>query len=321
MKTHFNAVCTLCVFLQVATAVASPGAPRDTAQNAPGASVTDTPKDKPTDTPKDVYLPTLGGNLPKVLKARVEPYFVTADIYVPSGKTMIIEPGCVLLFNNFTGLHVEGKLVAEGTKDRPIVFSSAFDKEYNAHTAMHANPYDWDGIYIHEGGIGTSLSNCKINYSVYGISSLTKYIMVANAVFHDNGRSDLTIEGIKQAVTAKPYSFALTIADAKKDGVPVKILMDPMGKKRTILRYCGIGLCAAGCVTGIWSGVQAGKDEKTLNSLKDTQIAHIDDNLYQNSSSVYNKALQARNRDEWIAVTGFALALLGAAGVGFSFTF
>jgi hypothetical protein len=67
--------------------------------------------------------------------------------------------------------------------------------------------------------------------------------------------------------------------------------------------------------------VQAGKDEKTLNSLKDTQIAHIDDNLYQNSSSVYNKALQARNRDEWIAVTGFALALLGAAGVGFSFTF
>jgi hypothetical protein len=321
MKTHFNAACTLCVLLQVATSVAGPGAPRDSTHNARGASVMDMSKDTPKDTPKDVYLPTLGGNLPKVLKARADPYFVTADLYVPSGKTVTLEPGCVLLFNNFTGLHVEGKLVAEGTKDRPIVFSSEFDQVYNAHTAMHANPYDWDGIYIHEGGIGTSLSNCKINYSVYGINSLTKYIMIANVVFRDNGRSDLTIEGTKHAVSAKPYSFSLTIADARKDGVPVKILMDPMGKKRTILRYCGIGLCAAGCVTGIWSGVQAGKDEKTLNSLKDTRIAHIDDNLYQNSSSVYNKALQARNRDRGFAVTGFALALLGAAGVGFSFTF
>jgi hypothetical protein len=269
----------------------------------------------------DLHQPAIGGNLPKVVKARQEPYVVMADVYVPSGKTVVIEPGTVLLFNNFTGLHVEGKLVAEGTQDRPIVFSSVMDQSYNPRTDLHANPYDWDGIYIHESGIGSAMAHCTILYSTYGISSLTKYIRFDSVVFRHNGRSDLTIEGTKQSVSITPYSYGLTIADARKDGVPVKILMDPMGKKRTMLRYCGIGLCAAGCVTGIWSGVQAGNDEKTLNGLKDNTIADIHDNLYQNSSSVYNKALQTRNRDVWIAVTGFVLALLGATGVGLSFTF
>ena len=61
---------------------------------------------------------TLGGNLPKVITAGKQPYFVTSDIYVPSGKTVTLEPGVVLLFKNFTGMHVEGRLVAEGTKGK-----------------------------------------------------------------------------------------------------------------------------------------------------------------------------------------------------------
>jgi hypothetical protein len=302
-----NVISMIAVLLPIA---AVSGASPDSVRNAAEISAV------------DLHLSAIGGNLPKVVKARQEPYIVTADVYVPSGKTVVIEPGTVLLFSNFTSLHVEGKLVAEGTPDRPIVFSSALDQTYNPRAAMHANPYDWDGIYIHEGGIGSTMANCKIMYSVYGTSSLTKYIKLENVVFKDNGRADLTIEGLKQSVSpAVPYSYALTITDARKDGVPVKILMDPMGKKRTMLRYCGIGLCAAGCVTGIWCGVQAGNDEKTLNSLKNNQITDINSNLIKNSDADYGKAMQTRNRDEWIAVTGFVLAMLGAAGVAFSFTF
>ncbi len=125
----------------------------------------------------------------------------------------------------------------------------------------------------------------------------------------------------KTSLAGLPFSYALTIDDAKKDGVLVKILMDPMAKKRTALRYSGIGVCAAGCVTGIWCWVQASNDQKTLSGLKNTQIGNIKDNLYQNSDPVYSKALDARNRDEWIGIAGFVLALLGATGVGLSFTF
>jgi hypothetical protein len=269
----------------------------------------------------DLHEPSIGGNLPKVLKARQEPYVVTADLYVPSGKTVVIEPGSVLLFSNFTGLHVEGRLVAEGTPQQPVVFSSVFDQTYNTRAPMHANPYDWDGIYIHEGGIGSNLANCTIMYSVYGISSLTKYIRFDNVLFRSNGRADLTIEGLKHPVTTAPYSYALTVADASKDGVPIKILMDPLGKKRNMLRYCGIGLFAAGCVTGIWGSVQASHDASVVQGLRDTRVTDINANLIQNTAADYDRAMKNKNRDQGWAVTGFALAVLGATGLCLSFTF
>jgi hypothetical protein len=290
-------------------------------QGTASASSVDSARNAAAISAPDLLLPSIGGNLPKVVKARQEPYIVSADLYVPSGKTVVIEPGSVLLFSNFTGLHVEGRLVADGTRDRPIVFSSVFDQTYNPRAPMHANPYDWDGIYMHESGIGSTMANCTIMYSVYGISSLTKYIRFDNVVFKSNGRSDLTIEGLKHPVTSLPYSYALTVADASKDGVPVKILMDPMGKKRTALRYSGIGLLAAGCVTGIWCGVQAGNDAKVVESLKDTRVTDINSNLIQNTGADYDRAMRNRTRDQWFAVTGFALAFLGAAGLCVSFAF
>ncbi|HEX7510885.1 MAG TPA: hypothetical protein VF335_06265, partial [Chitinivibrionales bacterium] len=68
----------------------------------------------------------LGGNLPKIIPACNKPYLVTADAYVAPGKTVRIEQGAVLLFKNFTGIHVEGKLVVEGTPAHPVIFSSEF---------------------------------------------------------------------------------------------------------------------------------------------------------------------------------------------------
>jgi hypothetical protein len=292
------------------------GAPNETYGAAP-----DSARSASAAPAMELHAPTIGGNLPKVLKARQEPYVVTADVYVPSGKTVVVEAGTVLLFSNFTGLHVEGRLVAEGTKENPIVFSSVMDETYNPRAQLHANPYDWDGIYIHESGIGSSLANCTVSYSVYGVSSLTKYIKFNDVVFRKNGRSDCVIEGVRQPVTALPYSYALTLADAKKDGVPVKILMDPLANKRTVLRYSGIGLFAAGCVTGIWSSAAASNDAKVVNSLKDTMVTSINSNLIKNLKADYNRALSNRNRDQWFALAGFALALLGGTGLYLSFTF
>ena len=264
---------------------------------------------------------TLGGNLPKVIAAKKQPYFVTSDIYVPSGKTVTLEPGVILLFKNFTGMHVEGRLIAEGTKEKPIVFSSEFDQAYNPGTALHANPYDWNGIYIHESGIGSTLAYCKILFSVYGVTALTKYIKFDNVLFLSNGRSDLTIEGKKPQVTTEPYSYTLTVNDARRDGVPVEILMDPNAKKRNTLRYSGLSLLAGGGTMGLWWDIQAGRDNKRLSELSNTQITSEHSPLVANSSADYEAALRNKNRDIGLSVTGFVLALLGGAGLGFSFTF
>jgi hypothetical protein len=70
----------------------------------------------------------LAGELPQEIRADKSPYLVRADIFVTTGKTVRIEPGTVFLFNNFTGLHVQGVLTVKGTAARPVIFSSAHDR-------------------------------------------------------------------------------------------------------------------------------------------------------------------------------------------------
>jgi hypothetical protein len=264
----------------------------------------------------------LGGDLPKVLGGKDHAmYLVTADIYVPSGKTVRIEPGTALLFKNFTGMHVEGKLLAQGTREKPIVFTSEFDDRFRPADTIKANAYDWNGIYIHESGLATLMANCEIVYSVYGINSLTKFIKLENVRFADNGRADLTIEDQKVAVTPEPFSYAVAIKDARINGVPVEILMDPEMPKRNTLRYSGIGILAGGISMGTWFFIQQSRDRQKIEDMADTSITGVNSPLVEYSLSDFNRALRQRDTDLGLAITGFCLSFLGALGVGFSFTF
>lgn len=97
-------------------------------------------------------------------------------INVLEGKTLTIEPGVVIKGHNHNGrLHVRGKLIAEGTADDPIVFTSMNDDN-------HGNPGDSnnDGVTTspalgHWGGIvfypaadaASSVKNCHFRYVNY----------------------------------------------------------------------------------------------------------------------------------------------------------
>jgi hypothetical protein len=267
------------------------------------------------------FVDTLAGNLPRVIEARQDPYLVTADIYVPSGKTVTIEPGTIILFKNFTEFHIEGRLLAEGTGSKPVIFSSELDPAYNPAAELKANPYDWNGIFIHEGGLGSSLKHCRVCYTVYGINSLTRYIRIEQVIFSDNGRADLTIEGKQHQVGDKPYSYALTINDAKKDGVPVAVLMDPNAGKRNILRYGGFSLVAGGLTMGVWSLVLLNHDQQNLDILSDNGVIDENSPVVSNSGGDWEKAQDDRNRDRWMAGIGVLLATIGSTGVIWSFSF
>jgi hypothetical protein len=266
-----------------------------------------------TRAPRTMRFSTLVGDLPKSLRAEKGPYLVTSDIYVPAGKTLSIQAGTVLLFKNFTGLHVQGTLAVLGTTDKPVVFTSENDRRFNPAAGLNPNPYDWNGVFIHDDAIGTDLQNFEIAYSVYGINTLTKFIRITNGVFRDNGRANLTIEGMPQTVTAGPFSYSLSVKNAAVDGVPVKILTDPDAAKRSSLRIGGLTLFLTGCALGAISTIQMNSWQKQMNT--------IGNDLYSYQRSDFDAAQAGRNKNIALMSVEYSFALIGAAGFSLSFRY
>ncbi|MFQ5515860.1 MAG: right-handed parallel beta-helix repeat-containing protein, partial [Myxococcota bacterium] len=94
--------------------------------------------------------------------------FCTTDTTVPLGSFLLMDPGVVLKFCNGIGISVDGALVAEGTSDDKIVFTSDDDPEFGwdlraTSTTLPANG-DWDGL--------------RFNDSLFEDSSLLRHAVV-----------------------------------------------------------------------------------------------------------------------------------------------
>lgn len=111
-------------------------------------------------------------------------HLITSSVYV-SGATVTIMPGAVVKFKPGTSLFIgqseqNSKLIADGTVDKPIVFTSNSDSP---------SPGDWDMIAFGDGALKTSsMKYCEISYGG-GNSSSSSTI--------DISKTSLTIENCK----------------------------------------------------------------------------------------------------------------------------
>lgn len=307
--THHRAGCfRLCRTLLSLAVVLGVSAPAEEAEpdttSAGGAAV------------RPVY-DTLAGDLPGVVLARKNPYLVVGDVFVPQGKVVQIQAGAVFLFKNFTGLHVLGRLEAAGTKEKPVVLTSENDRDYNPVEGPEAAPYDWNGIRIHADAVGTELKYCAVMYAVDGIISETRFIRIDPCVFVDNGNSNLTIEGKVHEVSDQYYRYSLSVDDPSLKGVPLDILRDPLARRRNILRYSGLAVCAGGCVMGILFSARYGEAQDELHYLSGTAR----DNLAANSSEDWERASAGVDKNLGAMLTGWGLMTAGAFGFAWTFTF
>ncbi|MBD3239872.1 MAG: hypothetical protein GF331_04750 [Chitinivibrionales bacterium] len=248
---------------------------------------------------------TLSGELPEVVAVDGSPYVVVGDIVVPPGKTVTIEPGTFLLFKNFTGVQVHGTLIAAGTKDAPIAFTSENDKRHGSVTETPPAPYDWNGVTVTENAIGTTFEFCRIGYSLYGINALTEYFTIENCLFRKNGKSDVTIKGVKQEVASGvPYSY-------KPLGEPPVIAGEPgVSPTRITLRTSSIALLVVGCAVGVWQAVEYDEADARYEQLNDdSNLANLRN---PNIVEEWDVAQEDRNTNALGMALGFCGAALGA---------
>jgi len=102
---------------------------------------------------------------------------VTGDVTVSSGVTLEIDSGVFVLFDEDTRMTVNGTLIAEGTDENPIVFTS-----FSENPAKN----DWYGIRFEDSSVDASckIKYCDIKYAQYGI-----YCNRANSKIQNNSIS------------------------------------------------------------------------------------------------------------------------------------
>lgn len=72
-------------------------------------------------------------------------YIVTDNLAIPEGVTLTIMPGVKLEFYHNAALISEGKLIAEGTPELPILFTQAKGNKYDNYSSLS----NWTGVYSH----------------------------------------------------------------------------------------------------------------------------------------------------------------------------
>lgn len=87
------------------------------------------------------------------------PYVVTCNASLSSG-TLLIDPGVDVKFQSGTRMDVSATLLAEGTSDNPVIFTS---------NDSSPAPGDWSGLYFHTGSSSSILRHVVVEYGT-GIS-------------------------------------------------------------------------------------------------------------------------------------------------------
>ncbi len=94
----------------------------------------------------------VSGNQSGTWTAAGSPYRITGHIRIPAGQTLTIEAGVRVEFQGRYRLYVDGKVVANGTEARPIVFTAA---DHNA---------GWAGIRLDQTPDISEFHYCRFEY-------------------------------------------------------------------------------------------------------------------------------------------------------------
>jgi hypothetical protein len=134
------------------------------------------------------------------------PFVISNETVVCEGVTLTIEPGVEVRFGGHFSLTVEGRLVAEGTEDKMIRFTSnilqpeaswvsiVFNSTQTSSLLFCIVEYGTNGIFLESGSVNIQNSTIQFN-SESGITVLGGNLVIKNSVFVNNTLSGIYIAG------------------------------------------------------------------------------------------------------------------------------
>ncbi|MFP4164252.1 MAG: hypothetical protein ACLFQB_04515 [Chitinispirillaceae bacterium] len=240
-------------------------------------------------------------------------FVVMEDVFIPEGSAMDLSEGTTIYLKAGTRIVIEGKLTAAGSETEPIRFIRLERDQYYK-PIPRGKSNRWDGIFIHENG-SAEISHARISGSKYGLEAVcgAENILIRNVTFSNNRYWNMKVDGnvidkSAQAVLEFPDK-PLSIPSAEETESA-----EPSGKisGKTIIRYSSLVLSVAGLGAGVYGLVQNIHHYDQYNKKRPGSDATIEE------VDRHEKLLK---EGKVIAIGGFSLGALGAAGFALTFTF
>ena len=96
-------------------------------------------------------------------------YVIYDSLVVKQGATLTLTEGTTLMFHDKAALHVYGKLIVQGSIEKPVVLRGDRLDHMFDYLRYDNTPSRWEGVIIHRGSTGNELFQCDLHSSCFGI--------------------------------------------------------------------------------------------------------------------------------------------------------
>lgn len=161
------------------------------------------------------------------------PYVVTDDVQVTIGVTLTIQAGVVVKFDRYKQLRVDGTLVARGTAENPITFTSNQDVPQN---------WDWKNITFSDTSVDAVLDGDR----AYVGGCVLEYCIVEYGGYDDG----VLYSGVVETVQAAPlidhctmrHNISRGISAVATSGNPIMVRHNTVSDNQNLASSHGSGI-------------------------------------------------------------------------------